>query len=192
MTTVSIDRPFVAPRGTRPEKPLLRWLAPVLLVVAAVGVAGIRMATQATPAVRRATAPAPRFVPLPTNPALEAAWGIRFTAVLIEADRGMIDLRYIVLDPAKSGRIHGKSTGAALDPSAQAANLPTFILESDGRKITPDAALMHFEHFHFQTEAVGNTFSIIYGNAGGLLHAGDRITIHMIDGLELPHVVVSS
>ena len=51
---------------------------------------------------------------------------------------------------------------------------------------------MHFEHFHFQTEAVGNTFSIMYGNAGGLFHAGDKITIHMNDGLEIRHVVIAT
>jgi hypothetical protein len=51
---------------------------------------------------------------------------------------------------------------------------------------------MHFEHFHFQTETLGSTFSILYGNSGGLLHVGDKVTIRMPDGLELHHVVISS
>jgi hypothetical protein len=52
--------------------------------------------------------------------------------------------------------------------------------------------MMHFEHFHFQTEVMGSTYSVLYGNSGGLLHLGDKITIHMADGLELRNVVVAN
>ena len=34
----------------------------------------------------------------------------------------------------------------------------------------------------FQTELVGTTYSLLYGNSGGLLHVGDRVTIKMADG----------
>jgi hypothetical protein len=103
---------------------------------------------------------------------------------------GLLDVRYQVTDVAKSARIHGGSAGS--DPEAALKSLPTFIREADGRKILPASAMMHFEHQHYQTEKLGTAFSMIYGNAGGLLHTGDKVTIRMADGLELQHVVVSS
>ena len=103
----------------------------------------------------------------------------------------MLDVRYTVVNSAKSARIHGGSVSNP-DPQKAVANLPTFIREDGGGQIKPSAAMMHFEHFHFQTEAVGSGFSILYGNAGGLLHVGDRVTIRMADGLELQHVYVNS
>jgi hypothetical protein len=164
------------------------WLlASVRLVAATAGVIGVRLAARPS-AIRTGAGPRLHFVPLPSSPAVEAAWGIRFTAVLLEADRGLVDMRYQVVDPAKSGRIHGGKSG--VDPKAQLANLPTIILESGRGRLTPSSAMMHFEHFHFQTELVGSTYSLLYGNSGGLLHLGDTITIHLSDGLQLQHVVV--
>jgi hypothetical protein len=180
---------MVRPRPSGRKKPLLRVLAPVAVMGIGVGVLGFRLSTQHT-ASHPATTAAGHFVPLPSSPAIETGWGIRFTGVLIEADRGIIDIRYQVVDAAKSGRIHGGKAG--VDPQAQLANLPALVLESSGKKITATSAMMHFEHFHFQTELVGNTYSILYGNSGGLLHIGDKISIHMADGLRLDHVVVAS
>ena len=54
------------------------------------------------------------------------------------------------------------------------------------------AAMLHFEHFHFQTELLGNTYSIIYGNSAGAVHVGDNVTIVMADGLQLHHVIASN
>jgi hypothetical protein len=185
-TIVLPDR--IAPGGAGHKKPLVWLLVSALLVAALVGVIGVRLA--ARPANVHTTSGARlHFVPLPSNPAIEAGWGIRFTAVLLEADRGMLDVRYQVVDPAKSGRIHGGKSG--VDPKAQVANLPTMILESGHGRLTPSSAMMHFEHFHFQTELVGNTYSLLYGNSGGLLHLGDKVTIQLADGLQLPHVVVA-
>jgi len=160
----------------------------VLLALAAV-VFGLRLAARPPSPVSQP--PLPHTTPMPASPAIEAAWGIRFSALILGADRGMLDVRYQVVDPAKSGRIHGGSTNNP-DPQAAVKNLPSFIRESDGQRILPGSAMMHFEHFHFQTEALGNTYSILYGNSGGLLHVGDKVTIVMTDGLRLAHVTVSS
>jgi len=167
-----------------------RVLIAVMLVVGAVGVFALRLANR-SPAATAVAAPTAHYVPIPADPAIEAAWGIRFTALIIAADGGVLDVRYQVVDPAKSGRIHGGSTNNP-DPQAAVKNLPSFIRESDGQRILPGSAMMHFEHFHFQTEALGNTYSILYGNSGGLLHVGDKVTIVMTDGLRLAHVTVSS
>jgi len=159
------------------------------LVVAAL-ILGVRLATQPRSSVAVSNAAPTRFVPLPASPAIASGWGIRFTGFFLEADRGLIDLRYQVVDPAKSARIHG---GSALNPDPDAAlkALPVFIDEANGKQILPESAMLHFEHFHFQTELIGNTYSIIYGNTGGLLHVGDKVTIKMNDGTQLRHVVVA-
>jgi hypothetical protein len=131
-----------------------------------------------------------RFIPPPKSAAIASAWGIQITGLFMEADRGLVDLRYQVVDPAKSGRIHGGSPTNP-DPNAAVKALPTFVDENNGRKVYPTSAMLHFEHFHFQTELLGNTYSIIYGNSGGAMHVGDKVTIVMADGLKLRHVVVS-
>jgi hypothetical protein len=189
MSIVAIPDRIVDHGGAGRKKPFVWLLAPVLLVAALAGVIGVRLATQPN-GTRASVSTRLPYVPVPTMPAIEAGWGIRFTAVLLEADRGMLDLRYQVVDPAKSGRIHGGKSGA--NPLTQLANMPSVILESNGQRITPNSALMHFEHFHFQTELLGTTYSLLYGNSGGLLHVADRITIKMADGLELRHVVVAN
>jgi hypothetical protein len=187
VSTVALPN-HIAPGGARRKRPLVWLLASALLVAAVVGVIGVRTATQPS-GVRVASQGRLHFVPLPSSPEIETGWGIRFTAVLLEADRGMVDVRYQVVDPAKSGRIHGGKGG--VDPVAELATLPVLVLETGRGKLTPSSAMMHFEHFHFQTELVGNTYSLLYGNSGGLLHLGDKITIHMADGLQLAHVVVA-
>jgi hypothetical protein len=159
------------------------------MVVLAVGVVAVRLA--AKPAASTAVqAQKLHFVPVPTSPAIEQAWGIRFTAVILGADRGVLDVRYEVVNPAKSSRIHG-GTVANPDPNAALKSLPVFIREAGGGNIMPTSAMMHFEHFHFQVETVGSGFSILYGNSGGLLHVGDKVTIRMADGLEIKHVVIA-
>jgi hypothetical protein len=161
----------------------------VLLVVVASGVLAMRLSSR--PASSTAVQPAVhRFAPVPLSPAIEQTWGIRFTAVILGADRGLLDVRYVVVNPAKSAKIHGGSV-ANPDPQVAVKSLPTFMRENGGGAITPTSAMMHFEHFHFQTETLGSGFSMLYGNAGGLLHVGDKITIRMADGLELKHVIVS-
>jgi hypothetical protein len=188
MSALAVAGPMAPSGGARHKKPLVWLLVSALLGAAVVGVVWARLAARpagvhTTPAARL------HFVPLPSSPAIESAWGIRFTAVLLEADRGMLDVRYQVVDPAKSGRIHGGKAG--VDPIAQLANLPSVILESGKGRLTASSAMMHFEHFHFQTELLGNTYSLLYGNSGGLLHLGDHVTIHLADGLQLQHIVVA-
>ena len=39
------------------------------------------------------------LVPMPLNPEIEARWGIRVTQVAVSADGGLIDFRFLVLEP---------------------------------------------------------------------------------------------
>lgn len=189
MSAVALPRPQRRGR-LRPTRRGRIVLGVVLLTVLAVGVVAIRLA--ARPASSTAVQPKQiHFVPVPTNPAIEQAWGIRFSALILGADRGILDVRYVVVNPSKSSRIHGGSV-ANPDPNAALKSLPVFIKEGGaGGEILPSSAMMHFEHFHFQTETTGSGFSILYGNSGGLLHVGDKVTIKMADGLEIKHVVIA-
>ena len=185
MTIVIGARPVRPPR----RSPRLKVVAPVIGVLIAVGVLGLRLLNEAPSAVT-SSGPA-RFVPLPTSAAIASDWGIRFTGFFLMADRGLIDLRYQVVNPAVSARIHGGSATNP-DPNAALKALPVFIDEANGKVILPDSAMLHFEHFHFQTELMGNTYSVIYGNTHGLLHVGDKVSIKMEDGTELKHITVSN
>lgn len=180
------------PRGRKTPSPRVtrrRRLAAAAVLLALGTVIGIRYATRPTSTV--ADTGTPQYVPVPDNPAIDQAWGIKIKQLILGADRGILDMRYQVVDVAKSSRIHGGAT-ANPDPAVATKALPTFIRESDGLKILPSSAMMHFEHFHFQTEKLGSTYSILYGNSGGLLHVGDKVTIRMADGLEIKHVVVAN
>jgi hypothetical protein len=188
VNAAALPRPARSPRSGKTH-PRRRLLVAVSLVLAVMGVLGVRMATRDRSVV---TAPASlHFVPVPADPAIEQAWGIKVVALILGADRGILDMRYQVVDLAKSARIHGGAT-ASPDPAASVRSLPTFIRESDGLKILPTSAMMHFEHFHFESEKVGSSYSILYGNSGGLLHVGDKVTVRMADGLELKHVVIAN
>jgi len=169
----------------------MKVVATVAAAAIAATVIGLRLATSGGATKVDTNAAPTRFIPPPKSAAISSAWGIQITGMFMEADRGLIDLRYQVTDPAKSGRIHGGSPTNP-DPNAAVKALPTFIDENNGRKVYPTSAMLHFEHFHFQTELLGNTYSIIYGNSGGALHVGDKVTIVMADGLKLRHVVVSN
>jgi len=85
---------------------VLRLLAPLIaFAVVLLAVVGVRaVVARQQEAQQAATAAA--FRSFPANPTIEERWGIRFTAVNVLADGGIVELRYIVIDPAKGARIH--------------------------------------------------------------------------------------
>jgi hypothetical protein len=114
---------------------------------------------------------------MPRSAPIEQQWGIRFTVVRLIAATGVVDVRYQVVDEAKSGRLRAHS---------DRSSLPT--LRASGGTIKPEAVMFHF---HSTSDAFGRTFDIIYGNAGGAVHVGDRITVVTADGLQLRGVPVT-
>jgi len=127
--------------------------------------------------------PAPlHAAPTPSNPAIEQSWGIRFTNVVLLSDGGMVELRYQVINPATSGRIHSGGQNSA--------NLPNVINERTGSRIKPSSAMLHFHHG--QQTSDGRAYSIIYGNATNTVQVGDTVTIEMSDHQKLSHVPVSN
>jgi hypothetical protein len=132
--------------------------------------------------VAGASAPATAPVVPPANPAIEQAWGIRFTNVVLMADGGMVELRYVVVNPATAGRIHSGGQNNA--------NLPTVINEATGAKIKPTSAMLHFHHGNQTSD--GRAYSIVYGNAGNAVRIGKTVTIEMTDHSKLEHFQVTN
>jgi hypothetical protein len=154
-----------------------------LLIVLIVAVAAMAATVGVRAVAHRLSAPAAATVApsaFPTSPAIEQRWGIRFTRVNILADSGIIEVRYVVLDDGKTGRMH----------SGKTADLPVVHSETSGLDIRGNSALFHM-HTDTSNSSSGHAFSILYGNAMGAVSPGSTITIVLADGLRLEHVPVA-
>jgi hypothetical protein len=125
---------------------------------------------------------APKAAPTPASPRIEQDWGIRFTVVQLLADNGLVELRYQVLDNTKANRLHADST--SLD------NLPTIYVEGTDKVVKSKSLLFHIHH-EWEQGSDGRSYSIVYGNAGGVIYPRALVTISLPDGLKLQHVPVS-
>lgn len=179
MSTAAIDAP------TRGGGSVRRILLPFLLILMAASlVLGARYAVSARLISMPFSKPAPVEpagpVKMPTNAAIESQWGVRFTNVVLLADGGLVEMRYQVLDPSKSSRIH----------SGSLKDLPVIKVEDSGKTVTSQSLMFHFHHG--DTNAQGRTYSILYGNAGGAIHNHSRVAIQLPDGLQLQHILVQN
>ena len=153
----------------------------IIAVVLVVGVVTWRAATNG----RTTTAPDPTLSGTlsaadiaPSSPEVEQAWGIRLTGIYLLADGGLVGLRYEVIDDQTSHRLH--ANGGRV--------LPTLTVENRSGEISSNSVMMHAHYGDGQVN--GKTFTILYGNANGLVHTGDRVTVTMNDGLQIQHVLV--
>ena len=140
-------------------------LLPVALII--VGVAAFLLA-RGWPAAH----PSPIGNAMPINPQIEAQWGIRVTQIGVTADGGMVDFRYIVLDPDK-----------ALAMQQDVNKLPVMIAEDSGTLVN-STALMTAKH----TLSPGGTYFLLYRNTKGAIKPGTPVTVKFGD-LTLEHVV---
>jgi hypothetical protein len=167
----------VQSRGGRRLLRLLLWMGLLTLVLGAV--LGVRSAVARHQAGVVPTAAATTAVP--TSPAIEQRWGVRFTGVTILADGGLVELRYLALDPATAGRLH----------SGGLANLPVLVAEGSGKLVRSSSQMFGAHAAHAGDDVQGRSYSLVYGNADAALHAGDTVSIVLADGLRLEHVPVS-
>jgi hypothetical protein len=149
--------------GTK-SKVLTFSIFPLLLVI--VGVAAFLFARG------RPAAPAPFGSAAPLSPAIEQQWGIRVTQIGATADGGLVDFRYIVLDPDK-----------ALAMVQDVNNLPVLIAEDSGTLVN-SAALMAAKH----DLAPGRTYFFLYRNTHGAIKSGTPVTVKF-GNLTLEHFV---
>jgi hypothetical protein len=164
-------------RGGRSLLRLLLWAGLFTLVLGAV--LGVRTAVARHPAA--VTPAGAGLTAVPTSPAIEQRWGVRFTHVTILADGGVVELRYLALDPATAGRLH----------SGSLANLPVLVAEDSGKVVRSSSQMFRAHTAHAGDDVQGRSYSVVYGNAGAALHAGGRVSVVLADGLHLDHVPVS-
>ncbi len=108
---------------------------------------------------------------IPTSPAIEAKWGIRIAHVAVTADGGLVDVRFVVLDPDK-----------ALDMMQDVNNLPVLLPEGTSA-VVGSVAQMAARH----DLNPGQTYFLLYRNPAGALRPGMRVTVRFGD-LTLQHV----
>jgi hypothetical protein len=114
---------------------------------------------------------ASQVVAPPSSPEMEAKWGIRVTQIGVTADGGMLDFRYIVIDPDKAQAI------------AELQNVPILIDEQTGTEIN-SAALM----IHRTSLQAGATYFFLYRNTNGAVQRGHTVTVKLGD-VKLERVV---
>ncbi len=112
-------------------------------------------------------------LPMPSSPEIEEKWGIRISQVAETADGGMVDFRYVVLDPTKAENV-----------GVDASSTPLLIPENNQAVIFQTAQMPHKE-----TINAGVTYFMLYDNAGGAIRAHSFVTIQLGE-LKLAHVPV--
>ena len=167
---VVVDETVGPPRAARPfVRVATAVVALALIFVAVLVIRGWRpTSSSSTP---KPTAAATQ---VPTSAAIESKYGIRFTLVAVTAGGGMIQVRYQVIDSAKTEAIHG-------------TELAPFVVDSHGTKYA-DPGMVGHSHVG-KTQASGSTDYILLANAQGGVKAGSFVTIKVGD-LELRNVPV--
>ena len=150
---------------TTKSKVLTFSLLPIALIL--VGVAAFFLA-RGWPAAH----PVPTGNVMPSNPSIEQQWGVRVTQIGVTADGGMVDFRYIVLDPDK-----------ALAMQQDVNKLPVLVAE-DSSTLLNSAAAMTAKH----NLNPGTTYFLLYRNTGGAIKPGTPVTVKFGD-LTLEHVI---
>ncbi len=179
-TLIAEDVRAMPSPDSRPRRGRAVAAQTIAALLLAGAVIGIRIGLHPAPHPARPAAAGRSAAPLPASPQSEAGWGIRFTNVIVLADNGGVELRYQVLDQGKAERIH------LGDPMSN--ELPTIRVDGSRARITPSAVLMHFHH---GDSVAGESYSIVYGNAGGVVHVGEHVTVVMKDGVRLEHMPVT-
>jgi len=107
---------------------------------------------------------ASRPAQLPGTPAsveaVEAQWGIRIQHIGVSADGGLIDFRFVVIDPDKAA------------PLLSVENRPRLYVEASGALVD---SLMHPPHSHEPTP--GQSHFLLYHNTGGAIQRGASVSV---------------
>jgi hypothetical protein len=111
---------------------------------------------------------------MPTSPEVEQRHGVRFTMVGVTGDGGLVDVRFIVLDPDRTA-----------DMLSAPERLPRLFLERENKAL-PSAALLPMIH----DPVPGRTYYVLYRNSGGAIRKGDKVAL-AFDDASVRHVVVS-
>jgi hypothetical protein len=108
---------------------------------------------QGTPSNRRPV--------MPINPDLEAKVGVKVVRATLAGDGGLLDLRYVVLD-APNAQYWFANTAK-----------PPKLFDLRNQATISHVAPMRDAH----QQRPGQTYFLIYNNAGSTIHRGDRIDL---------------
>jgi hypothetical protein len=111
---------------------------------------------------------------IPAHPSVEERYGVRFTAAVLTARQGMIELRFQVLDQDKAAAIHGEDHSP--------------VLEADGFRFDAPGMAGHGTHAKV-TPAAGSSGFTLLANIGGRLASGSTVTI-VVGDLTIEQVVL--
>ncbi len=118
---------------------------------------------------------ASRGIQLPGTPAsadaVEAEWGIRIQHIGVSADGGLIDFRFVVVDPDKAA------------PLLSVENRPRLYVEDSGALVD---SLMHPPHSHVPDP--GQSHFLLYNNTGGAIQRGTSVSV-LLGDLRLEHII---
>ncbi len=144
---------------------VLKFSIPIVIIALALGAFVV---LRAHPIGSVAATPAS----VPTNAAIEDRWGLRVSMVGATADGGLVDFRFVVLDPDKvSVMLQDENS------------LPTMVAEDSGTLINSTALMAHRHDFN-----AGETYFLLYRNTEGAIKEGTPVTVKFGD-LKLEHIV---
>lgn len=158
-----------SPRAARPfARTALGVLGLAVLVLGVLVVRGWRPGSDDT------AQPAAAATTMPTSPEIESKYGVRFIGVDVTSGGGMIQVRYQVLDSAKTEAIHDQEAAP-------------YVVDSHGVKYA-DPGMVGHSHIG-PVKAAGITDFVLLANARGGVKPGSFVTIKIGD-LELRNVPV--
>lgn len=142
----------------------VRWVALALAIVVALGVYNwqgrdddVRSGTESV-----------------TMDGLAARYGIQVDLVAVTAANGLVEFRYVVVDPDKATRILHETELA-----------PTLVEESSEETLTMSAP----PHKHGGELRLGGTYFFLMANSHNVLHRGSEVTLVMGD-VRVEHITV--
>ncbi len=128
-----------------------------LRVLASVAIAGVLVAAMVT----QAAGAGKGRPPVPRDPAVETATGARIERATLAADTGLLDIRYVVLNPTKARRTIGDTSK------------PPRLESQRTHRVFDRVAEMRNAH----ELRGGQTYYVLYLNTAGNLKRGDAIDI---------------
>jgi hypothetical protein len=155
------EQPLPPRRSASSARSIVRTVS-LVLALAAIVLAVLLARGWRPQATNATTSPTSGIATMPVSAEIEATYGIRFTGVDVTAGGGMIQIRYQVLDSAKTEAIHG-------------TDLAPVIVDSHGITYA-DPGMAGHSHVG-KTQAAGTTDYILLANAQGGVTAGSIVTI---------------
>lgn len=109
---------------------------------------------------------------MPRSDAIEQDFGVRFTAVVLTASGGVVEIRYQVLDQSKARALHEQGTFPYLKVGGTTLDSPVMAGHGSGAETPP-----------------GRSGSILLANTAHALQAGDQVSLR-VGNLTLEHIPV--